>query len=163
MELVIARSFVVHAACLISHIAICGDCHTGKQGVDKDDFLNTIRRLGTGPRPSITVFAGPSFSLSFADHLSQPRAGVRTCRVPRLLRGSNDGRRNGGSDPARAHAAHADADNWRTCGGDRPQRSGSAVSLGWDLPGERLRLLGPRLLGVRATRNQTPTQLLRTL
>jgi hypothetical protein len=132
-------------------------------GVDTADFLATIRRSRTGPRPRLTVFAGPSFSLSFADHLSQPRAGVRTCRVRPLLRRPTDGRCNGGSEPARAHAARAQAHRWRTCGGGRAQRSGSAVSLGRDLPGERLRLLRPCLLGVPATRYQSPTQLLRTL
>src|SRR5512133_3002383 len=99
MELVITPSSAVQAACLILQVAICGDCHTPKPGVDTVDFLTTIRLSGTGPRPRIGVFAGPSFSLSLADHLSQPRAGVRTCRVPRLLRGSNDGRCNGGSEP----------------------------------------------------------------
>ena len=132
-------------------------------GVDTADFPATIRRSRTGPRPRLTVFAGPSFSLSFADHLSQPRAGVRTCRVPRVLREPADGRCNGGREPARAHAACAQAHGWRTCGSGRAQRSGSAISLGRHLPGERLRLLRPCLLGVRATRYQSPTQLLRTL
>jgi hypothetical protein len=145
--------------CKLRYVAIA----TRHCGVDTADFLTTIRRSRTGPGPRIPVFAGPSFSLSFADHLSQPRAGVRTCRVPRLLRGPSDGRCNGGSEPARSHAARAEAHRRRTCGGDRAQRSGSAVSLGRHLPGERLRLLRPRLLGVRPTRYQSPTQLLRTL
>src|SRR5580765_2431201 len=133
------------------------------KGDDRAGLLGTIRRSRTGPGLPLSL-RGPLFTLSRAYLSPQPPADVRICRDVVLLHRCWSARRGGGGGTTCTLAGWpqaADSNSRRSRSGNCRQRGGSALSLGRVFAGERLRLLGARLLDVRQARRRTPTQLLR--
>jgi hypothetical protein len=134
-----------------------------QKGVDTARFLTTIRRLRTGLGLRNHWICGPSFSLLRADPLPQPSAGVRFCRVRLRLRRQQRTRCARRADAAEASTRASQTDGGRSSSEDRAQGRGCPVSVGRQLPRERIRLLRARLLGVRTGRHRASTQLVRAL
>jgi hypothetical protein len=138
-----------------------------------------IRRFTNRPglrRPH--VLRGPTVAFLHAEPLPQPSAGAGRCRARFLLHdGFRTKRRDGsavsgdrssgltdldeGTSAQAASAEAAEADPWRAGGEDRASGRRRAVPLGRDVTQRRVRLLGPRLLGVRKGGCRGSTQLVR--
>lgn len=114
-----------------------------------------IGRSRTGPGLRILLSAARPFPLS-ARPLPQPPACGRLRRDHALLRARCG---IGATGPAGTCSRFREADARRAGGGTRRQGGRRPVPLGRDVARRRLRLLRPRLLGIRAARPRPPAQL----